>query len=55
MYDEFIICQDKVIDAIINWWEDALDKGIVRFKLGKAKYIAKILLYVTDEVCFSYD
>ncbi len=55
MYNEFIICQDKVIDAIINWWEDALDKGIIRFKPGKAKYIAKILLYVTDGVCFSYD
>ena len=52
MYDEFIICQDKVIDAIINWLEDALDKGIVRFKPGKAKYIAKILLYVTDGVAF---
>src|SRR3954451_10513370 len=25
MYDEFIICQDKVIDSIVNWLEDALD------------------------------
>ena len=28
VYDEFIICQDKVIDAIVNWLEDALDKGL---------------------------
>src|SRR4051794_34719688 len=52
MYDEFIICQDKVIDAIVNWLEDALDKWIVYFKLGKAKYTAKILLYVKDGVAF---
>jgi hypothetical protein len=32
--------------------EDALDKWIVHFKLGKAKHIAKILLYATDEVAF---
>ena len=52
VYNEFIICQDKVIDAIKNWLVDALDKWIVHFKLGKAKHIAKILLYVTDEVAF---
>jgi hypothetical protein len=52
VYNEFIICQDKVIDAIVNWLEDALDKGIVHFKPGKAKYIAKIMLYVTDGVAF---
>jgi hypothetical protein len=51
-YDEFIICQDKVIDAIVNWLEDALYKGMIHFKPGKAKYIAKILLYVTDGVAF---
>jgi len=32
VYDEFIICQDKVIDAIVNWLEDVLYKGIVHFK-----------------------
>jgi len=52
VYDEFIICQDKVIDAIANWLEDVLYKGIVHFKPGEAKYIAKILLYVTDGVAF---
>ncbi len=52
VYDEFIICQDKVIDAIKDWLVDALDKWIVHFKLGKAKHIAKILLYATDEVAF---
>src|SRR3954468_15606118 len=51
-YNEFIICQDKVIDAIKDWLVDALDKWIVHFKLGKAKHIAKILLYATDEVAF---
>jgi AcrR family transcriptional regulator len=52
VYDEFIICQDKVIDAIINWLKDASDKGIINFKQGKAEHIAKILLYITDGVAF---
>jgi hypothetical protein len=52
VYDEFIICQDKVIDTIKDWLVDALDKWIVHFKLGNAKHIAKILLYATDEVAF---
>ena len=50
--DEFIICQDKVIDAIINWLKDASEKGIIHIKTERAKYIAKILLYITDGVAF---
>jgi AcrR family transcriptional regulator len=52
VYHEFIICQDKVIDAIVYWLEDALDNGFVNFKLGKAEYIANILLYIKDGVAF---
>ncbi len=52
VYDEFIICQDKVINAIKDWLENASLQGIVNIKSGKTESIAEVLLYITDGVAF---
>jgi AcrR family transcriptional regulator len=52
VYDEFVICQDKVINAIKNWLEDAYSQGIINIKPEKAESIAQTLLYLTDGVAF---
>lgn len=52
VYDEFIICQDKVINAIKNWLENAYSQGIINIKPEKAESIAATLLYLTDGVAF---
>jgi AcrR family transcriptional regulator len=52
VYDEFITCQDKVINAIKNWLENAYSQGIINIKLEKAESIAETLLYITDGVAF---
>ena len=55
IYDEFIICQDKVVDAIVNWLKDALNKGIVNFKQGNSRIYCKYLIIYNKWSCFSYD
>jgi AcrR family transcriptional regulator len=52
VYDEFVICQDKVINAIKNWLEDAYSQGIINIKPEKAESIAQTMLYLTDGVAF---
>ncbi len=52
VYDEFIICQDKVIHAIKDWLENACNKNIIRIQAEKIESIAEILLYISDGIAF---
>lgn len=52
VYDEFIICQDKVIQAIKDWLENACNKNIIRIRAEKIESIAEILLYISDGIAF---
>jgi hypothetical protein len=50
--DEFIICQDKVIDAIKGWLKNACKENIIRIQEEKIESIAEILLYISDGIAF---
>jgi hypothetical protein len=52
VYDEFIICQDKVIDAIKDWLKNACNKNIIMIHEEKLESIAKILLYIDVGIAF---
>ena len=52
VYDEFNVCQDKVIHAIKEWLENACKENIIRIRAEKIESIAEILLYITDGIAF---
>jgi AcrR family transcriptional regulator len=52
VYDEFIICQDKVIHAIKDWLQNACNENIIRIQKEKVESIAEILLYMSDGIAF---
>ncbi|MGN6348088.1 MAG: TetR/AcrR family transcriptional regulator [Candidatus Nitrosocosmicus sp.] len=52
VYDEFIICQDKVIHAIKEWLQNAHNNEIIKIQVEKIESIAEILLYMSDGIAF---
>ena len=52
VYDEFIICQDKVIHAIKDWLENACNENIIKIRAEKLESIAEILLYMDVGIAF---
>jgi AcrR family transcriptional regulator len=52
VYNEFINCQDKVIDAIKDWLKNACNENILRIHEEKLESIAEILLYMSDGIAF---
>ncbi len=52
VYDEFIICQDKVIHAIKDWLQNACNENIIKIRAEKRESIAEILLYISDGIAF---
>jgi TetR/AcrR family transcriptional regulator, fatty acid metabolism regulator protein len=52
VYDEFIICQDKVIHAIKDWLQNACNENIIKIRAENRESIAEILLYMSDGIAF---
>jgi hypothetical protein len=52
VYDEFIVCQDKIIHAIKDWFQNAYSSDIIKIQVDKIESIAEILLYMSDGIAF---
>lgn len=50
----FINCQEKVLNAIKGWLENASDQGIIKINLSQSEAIAQLLMAITDGTAFEF-
>ena len=50
----FTNCQEKVLNAIKGWLENASDQGIIKINLSQSEAIAQLLMAITDGTAFEF-